>query len=176
MKMKGMICFSLCLLLVPSAWAASKVYKCKNAQGAISYQDVPCTQPTDSVSTWDAKKGSSGNITLNVGEGGHYFVDARVNGQNMQFVVDTGASFVAIPIAMGMAAQLTCQDASTANTAGGPTTGCSTTIGTLSFGPFTLSGVKAVLLPSLSQPLLGMNVLRQFNISQEGDRMRITAK
>ncbi len=172
MNIKGMICFSLCLLLAPSVWATGKVYKCKNAQGSVSYQDIPCSQPNDAVSNWDAKKGNAGKLVLDVGDGGQFFVDAKVNGQSMLFKIDSSASFVTLPYAMGMTAQLTCQDGSS-NTG---TTGCATTINTLNFGPFTLSGVKAMLSPSASQPVLGINVLRQFNVTPEGSRMTISAK
>ena len=175
MKIKVIVLFALCVLFSQTALAA-KVYKCKNAQGGISYQDSACAQANQPVSAWNTNKSNPRTLTLKAGEGGHYSVDGQVNGQTVVFVVDTGASFVAIPQAMAVAAQLNCQNQTTSDTANGTTSGCTTTIGVLTFGPFTLREVTAVLLPNLAQPLMGMNVLKQFNIIQENGEMRLTAK
>lgn len=175
MKIKGIVLFALCVLFSQSALAA-KVYKCKNPQGGVSYQDSACGQANQPVATWNSSKSNPRSLTLKAGEGGHYSVDGQVNGQTVVFVVDTGASFVAIPQAMAGAAHLSCQTPATSETANGTTSGCTTSISVLSFGSFTLREVTAVLLPNLTQPLLGMNVLKQFNITQENGEMRLTAK
>lgn len=175
MKIKGVILFALCVLF-SQATLAAKVYKCKNAQGGISYQDSTCGQANQPVSTWNSTKSNPRTLTLKAGDAGHYTVDGQVNGQTVVFVVDTGASFVAIPQAMAGAAHLSCQNPATSETANGTTSGCTASIGVLNFGSFTLREVTAVLLPNLAQPLLGMNVLKQFNITQENGEMRLTAK
>ena len=42
------------------------------------------------------------------------------------------------------------------------------------FGHFTLHYVDAVVMPNLSQPLLGMNVLKQFRVKQNNGQMRLS--
>ena len=61
-------------------------------------------------------------------------------------------------------------------TANGDVGGCSTTITELKLGKgnLVLKDVTAVIMPNLSQPLLGMNVLGQFNIEQKESEMQIS--
>lgn len=174
MNKKTIFCLVLCALFAQPA-LANKVYKCKNAQGGVSYQDSPCTQSNQSVSSWSANKNTARTMTLTPRDG-HYSVDGQVNGQNLVFTVDTSASFVVIPQAMAATAQLSCQGQASADASNGGSGGCTTTINSLTFGPFNLRAVHALLLPNATQPLLGMNVLRQLNMTQDNGEMRLTTK
>ena len=61
-------------------------------------------------------------------------------------------------------------------TGNGTTQGCTVTIEKLKFGHFTLHYVDAVVMPNLGQPLLGMNVLKQFRVEQDNGQMRLSRK
>jgi aspartyl protease family protein len=61
-------------------------------------------------------------------------------------------------------------------TGNGQTQVCGTTIHKLRFGHFTLHDVQAVIAPNLSQPLLGMNVLKQFHVGQDNGEMHLSRR
>jgi aspartyl protease family protein len=170
------------LLLAPAA-SAGTVYKCKSQAGILLYQETPCSEETKAVSSWnsanseDAETGStSGNGALIVGQGrgGHYFVDGTINDYALNFAIDTGATYVTIPLDMAKSAGLRCKHLSAMQTANGAEKVCLTSIQKLTFGNFTLQYVDALIAPGLAQPLLGMNVLKRFHLEQDSNQMRIT--
>ena len=168
-----------------SAWAGT-IYKCKSPQGVLLYQEKPCTEEAKSVSSWtvsseaksvDDEGGSStSSLVLAQGNGGHYFVDGAINDQFLNFVIDTGATTVAIPQAVATAAGLPCIQKGMSRTANGVTVVCSTIIQKFKFGNFILRDVDAIIAPNLGQPLLGMNVLKRFRVEQENGQMRFSKK
>lgn len=176
MKIKHILLATALATLTNSVYAESKVYKCKNAQGGMSYQGSPCAQNTQPVSSWSAKKNVERTMVLTPKDNGHYFLDSQINNQSLTFLIDTGASSVALPKSLADVAHLNCKSTIMVSTANGNVQACTTTITTLTFGPFTLHDVEATINPTLDQPLLGMNVLKQFQISQENGEMRITAR
>ncbi len=91
-------------------------------------------------------------------------------------MIDTGASFVALPSSVAHEAQIYCKDKFDMQSANGSTNVCSTTIQKLNFGPFFAKDVMAVIAPNLRQPLLGMNVLQQLKIAQEKGEMRLSTR
>ncbi len=173
------------MLLAGPGWA-STVYKCKSQDGQLQYQSTPCANAEQAVSSWHAQENgevqtgpngaAEGGLVLGQGQGGHYFVDGAVNGHYVNFLIDTGATTVTIPLELASAAGLHCQRMAAMQTANGVTQGCMATIQKLTFGHFTLSYVDATIVPNLNQPLLGMNVLKRFHIEQDGQQMRIARK
>lgn len=55
------------------------------------YRDEP-----EEVDEQSESSGDGDELVLNAGAGGHYFVDAAINGEGVHFLVDTGASLVAL--------------------------------------------------------------------------------
>lgn len=168
------------------AWAGT-IYKCKNSAGVLLYQEKPCDKEVQSVSSWaatstsvevDADSHGSENQTLVLGQGqgGHYYVDGLVNENFLNFVIDTGATTVALPAAFASGAGVKCKQMIQSNTANGVTQVCTATIQKLKIGNFTLRYVDAVVMPNLSKPLLGMNVLKQFRVEQDNGQMRLSRK
>jgi aspartyl protease family protein len=170
-------------VLTPSAWAAT-IYKCSNPEGALIYQEKPCTEEAKPVSSWSlsAKSKSSENdnetsstpLVLSKSHNGHYFVDGAINDKFLNFLIDTGATSVAIPQALANSAGLRCIQQGFSNTANGVTPTCTTVIQKLTFGTFTLINVDATISPNLDQPLLGMSVLARFRIDQNNGQMRLS--
>jgi len=163
------------LLFVPlsTAWSGT-IYKCKTSDGDLHYQEKPCAEKTKSVSSWGSASGSP--LILPQGNGGHYFVDGTINDHKLNFVIDTGASVVVIPQSQASQAGLICQRQTMTHTANGLTATCRTTIHKLKFGTFTLTNVEASIAPNLGQPLMGMNVLKQFRVEQDSGEMRLLPK
>jgi len=158
--------------------AAESVYKCRNAQGVLEYLGMPCTAQKQTVSSWNAAIDPDLPIAppmiIKSQQGGHYFVEGAINGNQVQFLIDTGATTLSLPIALQKTAQLVCQKDVVMTTANGTSKSCMTSISELRFGKFTLHNVIATLAPNLTQPLLGMNVLSQFHIEQDNQEMRIS--
>ena len=174
-------------LLMSPVWADGVVHKCKDPQGKMINQASPCAKTDVSVSSWAAQAqaieqtdgGEPQNnraLILKQQGNGHYFVDGVINGKPLNFVVDTGASVVSIPRATAYAASMSCKDQVLMQTANGASSVCTSVIARLKVGPFLLKDVNAMIVPNLSQPLLGMNVLQQFRIEQDNGEMRLSAK
>jgi len=170
-----------------SAWADGTVYKCKNSQGGLIYQESPCKQNVQSVSSWAAADEARQQdnqpdrivnevLVIKQNDNGHYFLNGTINGKALTFVVDTGASTVALPREVAMSAQIYCRDKILMQTANGSASACTAIIPQLKFGPFLIKGALATISPNLAQPLLGMSVLQQFRIEQDKGEMRISVR
>jgi aspartyl protease family protein len=105
---------------------------------------------------------------------GHYHVEGRVDGRRMEFMVDTGASIIAIPVRE--AARLGIHPArrdytAQIRTANGTIMAAPTQLARVEIGGLTVRDVAAVILPdeALSENLLGMSFLsrlRRFEIAE----------
>ena len=69
---------------------------------------------------------------------------------------------------------MVCGEQFRVETANGVTTQCESIIDKMTFGIFTIQKVKAMILPNLKQPLLGMNVLTKFHVEHAKGIMKIT--
>jgi aspartyl protease family protein len=115
---------------------------------------------------------SARELILRADKNGHYWIDGSLNNLPVRFLVDTGATLVAIPQNIADKLPIKGRYPMTIYTANGEITGSLTRIPELKFGEFTLHDVKAVITPaSDTVVLLGMNVLAQFNITQEDKRL-----
>ncbi|CAM2971161.1 TIGR02281 family clan AA aspartic protease [Legionella worsleiensis] len=110
---------------------------------------------------------------LSADKNGHYRIQGRINEFPVEFLVDTGATYVAIPENVANRLNIKGRYPLTISTANGQITGSLTRLQKLSFGSFELNDIKAVIIPGDDKDtvLLGMNVLSQFNIAQEENRL-----
>jgi len=117
----------------------------------------------------------NGAMIINADRQGHYVLDGTIDEQAVEFIVDTGATLVAIPENVAEKLGLRHLYPITVKTANGEVTGSLTRIDTLTFGQFTLHNVKAIIAPASNDRLilLGMNVLSQFTITQQDHRLEI---
>lgn len=170
-----------------NALSESTIYKCKNQQGVLVYQKTACKLDAETVTSWEQKekpkavaeagteKGTEPEVLkLKQNENGHYTTEGSVDGKSVNFVVDTGATIVALPEAAAHSAQIYCDKQVDMATANGTAEGCRIKIKELVFGPFFVKDVSAVIIPNLNTPLLGMNVLQSFNLNQEKGEMHIS--
>ncbi|MDH2919086.1 MAG: TIGR02281 family clan AA aspartic protease [Sideroxydans sp.] len=168
------------------AYADGVVHKCKDRNGQTIYQATTCAKTDTAVSSWaqtDSPVAASlptSNTTrvliLRQQSNGHYFVDGAINAKSLIFVVDTGASMVSLPRDMAYMANMSCKEQVSVQTANGTTRSCTSVINKLQLGHLLLANVPAMIVPNLSQPLLGMNVLQGFRIEQDNGEMRLTPK
>lgn len=112
-------------------------------------------------------------LVLTADAQGHYFVAGTINDHPVEFLIDTGASIVAIPQNVADALHIKGSYPITLSTANGHVTGALTRVQRLSFGAFTLNNVKVVIIPADKNGLvlLGMNVLHYFDLSQNNKQL-----
>lgn len=125
---------------------------------------------------------SSGNapsVRLSADANGHYMADGLVNGSAVRFLVDTGATMIALPAQVARQAGIQFSNAprGTVQTAGGPTNAYKVKLDTVSIGGVTLNNIDAVILDrGLTVPLLGMTFLSRMDIQHDGGLMVLTKR
>lgn len=114
-------------------------------------------------------------VVLQQNRQGHYVANGTVNNVPVLFLLDTGATDVAIPESIALAAGLQRGSASRASTANGVVTVYSTRVAELTLGNIVLEGVNASITTSMTGDtiLLGMSALRQVEFSQRGDELTL---
>ena len=127
-----------------------------------------------------SKSGGKGNrIVLVAGAGGHFLTAGQINGKAVQFMVDTGATSVA----MGA------QDAERTginfkvgqpvimSTANGSVQGYRIKLDSVRVGDVEVFGVDAVVTPQpMPYMLLGNSFLTRFQMLRENDQMTLTKR
>ena len=118
----------------------------------------------------------SREIALPRGPGGHYFLNAKVNGVEMTFLVDTGASDVALGAehAKKLRLQLRDQDFTRRyHTANGIVRGAPVELRHVQAGRLRIRDVEASVLDGpLDMPLLGMSFLNRLKgYEVRGDKL-----
>jgi aspartyl protease family protein len=108
---------------------------------------------------------------------GHYYVAGTINGHPTTFMVDTGASTVAIDPRIARAAGVPKGFASTFNTASGQAEGEVVPNQSVSVGGFRLDNLRIAVIDGVGEyGLLGQNVLRHLDVIQSDDQMILRAK
>lgn len=127
-----------------------------------------------------SKSGGKGNkIVLTAGSGGHFVTAGQVNGKAVQFMVDTGATSVA----------MSSQDAERAgiqykagrpvslSTANGNTQGFQVKLDSVRVGEVEVLNVDAVVMPqAMPFMLLGNSFLNRFQMLRDNDQLTLTKK
>jgi len=112
-------------------------------------------------------------IIISADRHGHYSGAGSTNGQAMDFMIDTGATRIAVPSELAKRAGLKFGMPVVSHTAAGNVRAYQTTIPTLTMGSITLHNSHAVILDKLDQVLIGMTVLKQFRVTQFDGKMLI---
>jgi len=106
---------------------------------------------------------------------GHYVATGSINGQPVEFMLDTGATDVSIPA--GIADRLKLQRGQAVNyhTANGTITAWQTIADEIQLGPLRLGPVRASINPHdhSNAVLLGMSFLKQLDFSQQGNTLTL---
>jgi aspartyl protease family protein len=109
-------------------------------------------------------------VRLASSRGGHYVLDGQIDGNSVTFLLDTGATAVAVP--QQLANQLGLQSGAPVQlrTANGTVTGWRTRLGLLQLGDIQLRDVAALITPGMDgeEVLLGMSALKQLEFTQKG--------
>lgn len=129
------------------------------------FRFIPFLAPTlEPVSGPRATERSDHVIRIKADSNGHYYVKASADGVPLEFMIDTGASY--ITLTKEAAGRLSVGPLSfdiATNTANGPIQNAQITIHQLTVGSYTVSDIPAVVNGgNLDEPLLGMSWLRLF--------------
>jgi aspartyl protease family protein len=117
--------------------------------------------------------------TLAVGAGGHFFADGQINGGSIRFVVDTGATSIAIPASDAVRLRIDYQKGRrvSTQTAAGPTPAYLVSLDTVRIGDIELHNVAAIVIEQgLSMALLGNSFLTRTDMRREGQTMTLTRR
>ena len=116
-------------------------------------------------------------LTLEAGPGGHYLVPGEINGATVDFLVDTGASHVAVPAHMAGRLGLTRGRRMQVNTAAGRAVAWDTTIDEIAVGRLRARDIRGSINPNMDSDfvLLGMTFLRHVDMRQRGGRLILSA-
>ncbi len=118
--------------------------------------------------------GSGKRIVLMADSQGHFVNTGTINGKQMKYMVDTGASVVAIgrPDAERMGIKVDDSQKVIMSTANGSATGWRVRLNSVRLGDVEVLGVTAVIMPEgMPFVLLGNSFLTQFQMTRTNDQM-----
>lgn len=119
------------------------------------------------------------SATLVAGEAGHFIADGAINGVQVRFVVDTGASLVALPgpMAERLGIDYRKGERGMTQTANGAVPSFRVRLDRVRVGGIELNGVDGMVIErGLPVALLGMSFLNRVDMRREGDRMVLTRR
>jgi aspartyl protease family protein len=121
----------------------------------------PSTTSAPTVWTASAGNGFASHELKRAGDG-HFYVDAQVNGARVRFLVDTGATVVALTPADAQRAGIALpSERDRAIGAGGEVEVIPVSIDRITVGSLSANHVRAAVAPSLPVSLLGQSFLSQ---------------
>ncbi|MCP5172470.1 MAG: TIGR02281 family clan AA aspartic protease [Porticoccaceae bacterium] len=114
-------------------------------------------------------------VVLQQNRWGHYVANGKINGDEVTFLLDTGATVVSVPYHLKDKLNLSKGRPYTTITANGNVTVYGTTISELRLGDLVFNNVRAALNPGMKDDeiLLGMSVLADLELTQRGEQMII---
>jgi aspartyl protease family protein len=116
---------------------------------------------------------AGGTVEIRRSGDGHYHWPGTLNGERVDFLVDTGASGVAIPASLAERLRLPGEESVRSSTAGGWVTGRVVRADLALQGGVRAERLRMVALPHLAGPLLGMDVLGRLHWQQRDGALRI---
>ena len=123
--------------------------------------------------------GGAQSVTLSVGGGGHFMADGQINGGSIRFMVDTGATSIAIPAADANRLRIDYQKGRrvSTQTANGVAPAYLVTLDSVRVGGIELNNVEAIVIEQgLSVGLLGNSFLSRTEMRREGQTMTLTKR
>lgn len=116
---------------------------------------------------------NSQEVVLKRNKYGHYVATGAINGQPVVFMLDTGATGVAIPEKIATQLGLRGGRAMRTQTANGVAVSYAVSLDRVGLGGIELRDVRAAIAPGLQteQVLLGMSFLKHIEFTQRGDTL-----
>ena len=142
--------------------------------GVFYFSDVLEKQynPNQSLETRHTAEGLA-EVVLQRNRQGHYVTSGEINGLPVTFILDTGATGVAVPSAVAQRLGLQPGRAFPTQTANGLSVSYAVNLDRVSVGGIALPEVAASITPGLTtnEVLLGMSFLKHIEFTQRGDQL-----
>ena len=134
-------------------------------------------------SAWDARESnpntdrvlrlSESEVVLERNRGGHYVAEGEINGKPVTFLVDTGATQIALSRELAHKLNLDLDSRVTLQTANGIASGHATRLDSVRLGPIVMRNVGAVVTNGIDDDvvLLGMSFLQRLEFTQAGGKL-----
>ncbi len=119
---------------------------------------------------------SAQSVTLSAGAGGHFMADGQINGGAIRFMVDTGATSIALPAseASRLGIDYRKGQVGVTQTANGQAQAYLVRLNTVRIGGIELHNVEAIVLErGLPVALLGNSFLNRVEMRREGATMTL---
>ena len=132
----------------------------------------------DAPASVGAKGGGAAGtrIVLPVGSGGHFMSPGKINGREVNFMVDTGATMIALAVADAERIGLNYKSgqAMQANTANGVSQAWHVKLGSVRIGDVEVRDVDAAVVPQgMPFVLLGNSFLNRFKMQRDAGQMTL---
>ena len=126
-----------------------------------------------------ARVSANGDLVINRSRDGHFYTTGTINGKEVTFMVDTGASLVSVSEKFAQKAAIRGGVATTFQTANGDRPGRIVEGLGVSIGPVSVTNVKVCVglnLGDEKQALLGQSFLSKFDITMTKNQMVLRAR
>lgn len=125
-----------------------------------------------------ARLEGGGVVTLTRNRAGHFVAPGEINGQPVRLLLDTGATYVAIPASLADRLGLEKGRKALFSTANGQVEGHLSQLDEVRLGPIRLRNVKGAITPGLEGDtvLLGMSFLGALSIQMSEGQMELDAR
>ena len=133
------------------------------AKAEANAAEVAATEAQDRANGFRPEAPGPYAAVLRKGDSNHFWADSSINGNHIRFMVDTGASMVALTRADAVKLGVDMEELNfeyEVRTAGGATRGAFVLLDRVSIGNVKLDDVEAIVIEAdLDQSLLGMSFL-----------------
>jgi len=165
----------MAFLLGVSLAANAQLFKCKNPEGTVSFQDSECPSGSSGTKLAEIQSPGAQSLTITADMHGQFHVPLSINGIVVDSMIDTGATNIAISAATAaqMGIPLAGSTAGGAMTANGVIPTLSKIIPIVRIGNIELENVEISITPN-SPTLIGMSVLRRLKISAANGQMTLS--
>ncbi|PKH05079.1 TIGR02281 family clan AA aspartic protease [Moritella sp. Urea-trap-13] len=152
------------------AWISGLIVMTLFFNSYLSNQQNPNSDPESYQQNGNAV------VMLQQNRAGHYVTNGYINGYQVKFLLDTGATQVSIPAKVAEQIGLDAGYSQSVNTANGVIEVFSTHLDSLSVGELTLYDLSANINPYMQGDtiLLGMNALKQVKLVQQGKTLTLS--
>ena len=146
------------------------------ALGLLFFSDVLDNQynPNQNLKTRNTQAGAR-EVVLQRNKFGHYVTSGEINGKPVTFMLDTGATGVAIPANAAEYLGIQRGRSLSTQTANGRSISYAANLKSVSVGAIELQNVSAAIAPGLQteEILLGMSFLKHIEFSQKGNTLTL---
>lgn len=157
-------------VMVFAAWVVGLALLVMLFNGLIERRGNPNPDPVAQLSQAGVPE-----VVLRRNRAGHYVTGGRINGKPVVFMVDTGATDVALPLELARRLDLTLRPGGISVTANGRVETWRTRLASVDVGGLILRDVRASVLPNMpgDEVLLGMSYLKHLELIQRGDTLTL---